>query len=136
MSTPNPGADGLRAMAIEALEAGQRLCDAHPGTAGTYRSQVDMVFAMLKDETFYVTVTPDEQLEVLRAMAAEMRGSGHWYYCERGHPFTIGECGMPMEEASCPQCEARIGGQHHRLEQGVQRADDLDARLRELHLSD
>jgi len=39
--------------------------------------------------------------EVMSAMAREFRGSGHWYTCVNGHPFTVGECGMPMEQARC-----------------------------------
>ena len=31
-----------------------------------------------------------------------------------------------MEEARCPQCEARIGGRDHRPADGVRRADDLE----------
>jgi hypothetical protein len=26
---------------------------------------------------------------VVRAMAKEFRGTGHWYRCANGHPFTI-----------------------------------------------
>ncbi|RAL63386.1 hypothetical protein DID88_003810 [Monilinia fructigena] len=54
------------------------------------------------------------------------RECGHWYECERGHPFAIGECGMPMEEASCPECGARIGGQSHNLIEGVVRSERME----------
>lgn len=43
--------------------------------------------------------------------------------------FTIGECGMPMEEARCPQCDAPIGGRNHTAVAGVERANDLDTRF-------
>ena len=34
-----------------------------------------------------------------------------------GHPYTITECGYPMEEADCPVegCNQRIGGSRYRL---------------------
>jgi len=59
---------------------------------------------MLRDSTFYMPVSNEEKAAVYAAMAHDFRGTGHWYYCENGHPFTIGECGMPMETSQCPQC--------------------------------
>jgi len=56
------------------------------------------------------------------------------YYCQRGHPFTIGECGMPMEEARCPTCGGRIGGRDHQAVEGVSRADDLEEELRNMRV--
>eukprot|EP01052_Picozoa_sp_SAG31_P052616 SAG31_NODE_13069_length_895_cov_0.837940_1_plen_215_part_10 len=32
-----------------------------------------------------------------------------WYKCPRGHPYTVGECGKPMQRAVCAQCGSRIG---------------------------
>ncbi|KAF9093273.1 hypothetical protein BGX23_003500 [Mortierella sp. AD031] len=60
-------------------------------------------------------ISQKEKLMVFRAVSAHMGGSGHWYRCPNGHPYVIGECGMAMEESSCPQCGARIGGGHHAL---------------------
>ncbi|KAM7176045.1 NFX1-type zinc finger-containing protein 1-like isoform 2-T2 [Macrochelys suwanniensis] len=67
----------------------------------------------------------DEQLpaaglqlsEAERVMITEaMRfGRGHWYRCPQGHLYTIGECGRPMQQSSCPECGATIGGQNHTL---------------------
>lgn len=36
---------------------------------------------------------------------------------------------MPMEQARCPECDAPVGGQQHRLVDGVQRANDWDHAL-------
>ncbi|KAH7090017.1 AAA domain-containing protein [Paraphoma chrysanthemicola] len=66
---------------------------------------------------------------VVRAMAKEFRGIGHWYRCANGHPFTVGECGMPMELARCPECDSGVGGQSHRPTEGVTRAADIEERL-------
>jgi hypothetical protein len=35
--------------------------------------------------------------------------------------FAIGECGMPMELAKCPECGEGIGGQNHMPAEGTQR---------------
>ncbi|KAK5680009.1 hypothetical protein LTS10_007957 [Elasticomyces elasticus] len=63
---------------------------------------------------------------VVAAMAHEFLGTGHWYKCKHGHPFTVGECGMPMELARCPACGAGIGGQDHRPAEGVEAAEDIE----------
>ena len=36
-----------------------------------------------------------------------------WYKCPKGHLYTVGECGRPMEESVCPECHKKIGGQDH-----------------------
>lgn len=40
--------------------------------------------------------------------------------------FAIGECGMPMEQARCPECGAGIGGLNHRSVAGVMRAENME----------
>ncbi|KAF2434363.1 hypothetical protein EJ08DRAFT_513978 [Tothia fuscella] len=87
---------------------------------------INIVEKILNGGTFYSVVTSKEMREVIAAMATEFRGTGHWYYCANGHPFTIGECGMPMEQARCPQCGASIGGRNHQAVPGVTRADNLE----------
>ena len=41
------------------------------------------------------------------------------------HPFSIGECGMPMDTSQCPQCGSPVGGQHHQAVSGIRPARDL-----------
>ena len=38
-----------------------------------------------------------------------------WYKCPNGHPYFITECGRPMEESVCPECNSKIGGLNHNL---------------------
>ena len=47
-----------------------------------------------------------------------------WYVCPRGHPYSIGECGRPMQIGNCPDCGANIGGQHHQNVSGVRDASN------------
>ena len=42
---------------------------------------------------------------------------GRWYQCPRGHVYSVGDCGQPMETAKCPDCNSSIGGQNHILVQ-------------------
>ncbi|OAL52703.1 hypothetical protein IQ07DRAFT_535610 [Pyrenochaeta sp. DS3sAY3a] len=79
---------------------------------------------------WYEEITAEELAAIKNAMVAGPHGiathSGHWYNCINGHPFAIGECGMPMQLARCPECGERIGGQNHEAVDGVTRAVDLE----------
>eukprot|EP00835_Amoeboradix_gromovi_P004905 NODE_416_length_9017_cov_0.133326.p1 type:complete len:1886 gc:universal NODE_416_length_9017_cov_0.133326:185-5842(+) len=50
---------------------------------------------------------------VVKAMERENGRPLIFYECPNGHLYTIGECGMAMEESICPTCGATIGGAHH-----------------------
>lgn len=79
-------------------------------------------------------VSSSEMRMIVGAMAAEFSGTGHWYRCANGHPFTVGECGMPMQLAKCPECGAGVGGQSHRPTEGVTHASDIEERFGGLSL--
>ncbi|THX89161.1 hypothetical protein D6D05_01461 [Aureobasidium pullulans] len=117
--------DILRATARERLVQARTFCAEHP-QACVVQSEIEEVEKMLRESTFYSPVTNEEMKNVVAAMAREFRGTGHWYRCENGHPFTVGECGMPMQTACCPQCGGLIGGQSHQPAAGVTHANDLE----------
>ncbi|CAG8442461.1 13677_t:CDS:10 [Ambispora gerdemannii] len=71
-------------------------------------------------------LTKEQKLEIVRAMQKEFLGSGHWYECPNGHPYTIGECGGAMEQSRCPDCGAAIGGGGHRLTSNNRRNEEFD----------
>lgn len=127
-------ADKLSAEATEHLTEAEQLCQRYPAQTGRLVGEVKAVRKMLESETFMATVTDQEWKEVMTAMAGEFRGSGHWYTCVNGHAFTVGECGMPMQEARCNQCGAPIGGRHHQPAEGVERATELEQQLAEMQL--
>jgi hypothetical protein len=81
---------------------------------------------MLRGSTFYTTVTNEERMAVIAAMAREFSGTGYGYYCRNGHPFTIGECGMATQKSVCPECGEPVGGQNHQAVERVTHASDLD----------
>jgi hypothetical protein len=116
----------LRAEAYERLIQARTLCT-DGSKARSMISEIMEVERMLRENSFYSPVTNEEMKKVVAAMAREFSGTGHWYRCENGHPFTIGECGMPMETARCPQCGGIIGGNNHNYVTGVTIARDLES---------
>jgi hypothetical protein len=86
--------------------------------------------ARLLGKEFYEAVSKEELEAIKKAMVSGHGGiathSGHWYKCINGHPFAIGECGMPMQLAKCPECGKPVGGQSHEAVAGVSRAEDME----------
>ena len=76
-------------------------------------AEMEAVKTILNRNTFYAPVTNEEKAAIYTAMASEFSGTGHGHYCEQGHPFTVGECGMPMQTSVCPQCGSPVGGLKH-----------------------
>ncbi|RDA86075.1 hypothetical protein CP532_1289 [Ophiocordyceps camponoti-leonardi (nom. inval.)] len=117
-----------RDVGLRHVHRARALLDKFPSVAATAAALVQGVNAAeatLRDGV-YRPVTAEELQAVSGAMAAEFRGTGHWYRCANGHPFTVGECGMPMEEAACPECGARVGGLGHQFVDGVSRDAEME----------
>ena len=68
-------------------------------------------------------ITPEEKVQIVKAIWLKQ---GHWFKCSQGHIYAIGECGGAMETSRCPDCNAVIGGQHHRLEENNELATEMD----------
>jgi hypothetical protein len=127
-------AETLLQQGTAAIEEAERLCHLHAHQTRGILEEIEGTKAMLRGSEFYTPVTNEERMAVLTAMAREFRGTGHWYYCENGHPFTIGECGGAVQLSRCPECGAAVGGQDHRTTAGVTFAHDLENALQEMHL--
>ncbi|MCJ1475096.1 hypothetical protein MMC13_003756 [Lambiella insularis] len=112
--------------AHEQLGLAHNLCKEYPGQTAGMPAEISAAERMVRGDTFYAPVTNAEKAAVYAAMTQEFSGTGHWYNCVNGHPFTVGECGMPMQTARCPQCGAAVGGNHHQPVAGVTRATDMD----------
>ncbi|KAL8841356.1 MAG: hypothetical protein Q9170_000987 [Blastenia crenularia] len=109
------------------VQVARQVCNAYLGQTAGMLEEVSEAEKMLREATFYAPVTSAEKEAVYAAMAQDFRGTGHWYYCANGHPFTVGECGMPMQTSRCPQCGAVVGGTNHTPASGVLRAGDFEA---------
>ncbi|KAH6668504.1 AAA domain-containing protein [Halenospora varia] len=114
------------------LQQAREICDKYPGQTAGMRNEVENIEKMLRSSTFYMPVSSEEMAVVYAAMSRDFRGTGHWYYCANGHPFTIGECGMPMETSQCPQCGSTVGGRNHEAVDGVRRAVDFEPQFSRL----
>ncbi|KAI1085704.1 hypothetical protein F5B20DRAFT_519390 [Whalleya microplaca] len=130
-ASPQSRFDALKSDAMAHLEKARAIIATTPSTA-TLEPEVTDAQTFLQEGTFYSTVSADEMRSVYRAMAAEFSGTGHWYTCENNHPFTVGECGMPMQLARCPECGASVGGQNHRPAGGVRHATEVEELARDV----
>lgn len=81
---------------------------------------------IFRDSSFYAPMRDDEWKEIMTVVRRENIGTGHWYTCEKRHPFAVEECEGPMQQTICPECESPVGGLHHQAAQGVRRAADLE----------
>ncbi|OXV05509.1 hypothetical protein Egran_06723 [Elaphomyces granulatus] len=132
-AAPNASAR-YREKGHKAISDARRICATHSSQTRGLVPEIDATEKMLRGTTFYSTVGTEERMVVITAMSKEFTGTGHWYYCQNGHPFTIGECGMPMQLARCPECQAPVGGRNHEITSGVRHANDIEGRLENMRI--
>ncbi|KAI0189092.1 hypothetical protein EV127DRAFT_366835 [Xylaria flabelliformis] len=107
--------DWLKARCDEHLAEARDLLSRYEGAASYLLKELGTTKFMLNNH-LYTHVSVEEKRSDWLAMSRELRGTGHFYTCQNGHPFTVGECSMPAEEARCPECGAAVG--HHQIAQG------------------
>lgn len=82
----------VREKALKELKDCDVICLRHSQILWSLREDIEKARRLVKGGTFYSCVTSEERRQVYQAMAAHFSGTGHWYYCENGHPvcdFTI-----------------------------------------------
>ncbi|XP_029417237.1 E3 ubiquitin-protein ligase RNF213 isoform X2 [Nannospalax galili] len=74
--------------------------------------------------------------EDLLVQAKSWKGLGkvHWYTCPNGHPCSVGECGMPMEQSFCVDCGIQIGGLSHVPNKGFEMIKSNEDRTQTGHV--
>ncbi len=75
----------LVAEARDGLATAKSICTMAPSTANMLL-EIEDAEKLLRESTFYTVFTNEEKRAVYAAMAQELRGTGHWYYCPNGHP--------------------------------------------------
>ena len=88
---------------------------------GEYQSMQSYLQDLSKK--YGVILTKEERNMIIAALRAK---PGSWYKCPKGHIYQIGECGGAMQEGSCPECGATIGGSRHRLRDDNAHAGEFD----------
>ncbi|KAH8998233.1 hypothetical protein EDB86DRAFT_3234341 [Lactarius hatsudake] len=78
----------------------------------------------IRTERGYEPLSLKEREDIVKSFGFSHRG--HFYNCENGHTFVIGECGGAMQAAYCPECRAPIGGSNHQLHQSNTRAMEFE----------
>ncbi|KAG6087821.1 hypothetical protein E4U15_007340 [Claviceps sp. LM218 group G6] len=107
------------------LDQARELLERYESTR-TFGAEIESMQKMLNNG-LYKPATIEELRAAFEALTADFGPGGtHWYACENGHYFTIGECGRPMVEARCPDCGAGIGGRDHNLAAGVRVVDTIE----------
>lgn len=76
--------------------------------------EIRKVATLLQKQFASAGLSENEKEEIMAAMSSGPSGdhSGqHWYACDNGHRYYIGNCGMVNQTATCPECGCRIGAQ-------------------------
>jgi hypothetical protein len=131
VSTAEPDLlDQLRGRGLDHISKARALLEKNQSCA-LLKNEIDAAEETLNGGV-YRPVTAEELRQVYAASMGELRGTGHWYTCRNGHPFTINNCGMAMQEATCPECGAPIGGRNHVSVEGVRHATEIEDLAREM----
>ncbi|KAL3607528.1 hypothetical protein FPOAC2_02513 [Fusarium poae] len=131
VSTAEPDLlDQLRDRGLDHISKARALLEKNQSCA-FLKNEIDAAEESLNGGV-YRPVTAEELRQVYAASMGELRGTGHWYTCRNGHPFTINNCGMAMQEATCPECGAPIGGRNHVSVEGVRHATEIEDLAREM----
>ncbi|KAF4115229.1 hypothetical protein G5714_002718 [Onychostoma macrolepis] len=83
----------------------------------------------------FIPTMPDDMLAVAQQAIKAPEGMRiQWYSCPNGHPCIVDMCGLPMEVGYCLECNAKIGGEHHKPLDGFQTMEIQADRTRSGHI--
>ena len=83
--------DKIEEMLVEGrnqLNMARDVTRGYPSTAGLI-DEIDGAEKMIRESTFYTSVTSAEKQAIYAAMAQDFRGTGHWYYCVNMHLVSL-----------------------------------------------
>ena len=79
----------------------------------------------------------DSMYDIKNAIVAgNQNDAPKFYECPNGHPYALFDCGRPYVVHTCKQCNAKIGGNNHKLLDTNKELTIVDKTLRGYCLSD
>ncbi|KAM4663584.1 E3 ubiquitin-protein ligase RNF213-like [Discoglossus pictus] len=75
----------------------------------------NLAFSPGKMQNSYLPTMPEDLLDYAKKICKDVLT---WYRCPNNHYCAVGECGKPMQQALCIDCGAKVGGVHHKPENG------------------
>jgi len=74
-------------------------------------------FQMIQSQVINVQRQLDleEDLKLVVTAMSNEGNASHWFKCPNGHYYFIGECGGAMQQSTCIDCGAQVGGTQHRI---------------------
>ncbi|KAG0223692.1 hypothetical protein BGW41_005428 [Actinomortierella wolfii] len=117
--------------ALRAIENSDRLRAEYLPKARQIESEI-VTATKVALHQLHQPLTESEKFEIFLALQVQLSGTGHFYRCPNGHTYTIDRCGRAMQESTCPECGARVGGSHHQLTEGNQVDTEYESFYRRL----
>ncbi len=77
-----------------------------------------LLYKNVPEKAGYSKISIDDLQMVVGTMSATDKSHvhrNHWFQCPAGHPFYVGDCGMPREAGWCVECHAKIGSENGHL---------------------
>ncbi|KAJ3559292.1 hypothetical protein NP233_g11303 [Leucocoprinus birnbaumii] len=90
-----------------------------------WQAECDKLIESIKKGDIYQPMSTQEYEDIVKSF--NFSHSGHFYNCQNGHTFVIGDCGGADQTSRCPECGAPIGGSGHQLDSSNTRNRELEA---------
>ncbi|GAB1605470.1 NFX1-type zinc finger-containing protein 1-like [Argonauta hians] len=91
------------------------------------RSDIEAIFKKIKEVRPLFNISETERTEIIGALQLP---KGHWFKCQNGHIYAIGDCGGATVKSTCPECKCEIGGTNHQLLSSNTLAHEMDGASR------
>ncbi|XP_029647960.1 NFX1-type zinc finger-containing protein 1 [Octopus sinensis] len=87
------------------------------------QSKIETIMNKIETLKPGLKISEKERIEIVQALQLP---KGHWFKCQNGHIYAIGDCGGAVVTSICPECKCEIGGTSHQLLGSNTLADEMD----------